>query len=422
MSKLLAPLEKPLPIPSHSQYLNQWAKSLLIKQLSQLSEGELILHDGEILRFGRPHRDFPQPIHLHVEDEGFYGDTVFGGSIGAAEAYMAGYWHSAQLVDLVRLLARNRNVLESMDGGRFSWITQNLRRLIHAFHRNTQQGSRRNISAHYDLGNEFFQLFLDETMMYSCAYFEHPQASLYQASIAKLDQICLWLQLKPEDHVIEIGSGWGGFAIHAASHYGCKVTTTTISQQQYDLARERIQAAGLQDRITLLFEDYRNLSGQYDKLVSIEMVEAVGHQFYDTYFAQCAHLLKADGLALIQAITIADQQFVQARDEVDFIKRHIFPGSCIPSITALIDAATRSSDLNLIRLQDIGPHYAITLRRWREAFMAKLDAVRQQGYSEAFIKMWEFYLAYCEGGYLERAIGDAWMLFAKPRYREEAHG
>lgn len=254
-------------------------------------------------------------------------------------------------------------------------------------------------------------------MMYSCAYFERPEASLYEASLAKLDRICRKLKLSPGDKVIEIGSGWGGFALHAATHYGCHVTTTTISQQQFDLARQRIHAAGLQDRITLLLKDYRDLEGSYDKLVSIEMVEAIGHQYYDSYFAQCARLLKPDGLALIQAITIADRQFKQARDEVDFIKRYIFPGSCIPAITPLLESATRASDLTLIHLEDIGPHYATTLRHWREAFLSQLEAVRQQGYSEAFIRMWEFYLAYCEGGYLERAIGDVHMLFAKPRYR-----
>jgi cyclopropane-fatty-acyl-phospholipid synthase len=417
MPNLLAPLNKTTIAPAKSRLLNRWAKDLLHRQLNQLHEGELVLHGETDQHFGRVHSDFPQPVHLYIDDEGFYGDTVFGGSIGAAEAYMSGFWRCSNLVDLVRLLVRNRHVLDGMDQGRFSWISQNLRRVVHALHRNTQTGSRRNIAAHYDLGNDFFELFLDEKMMYSCAYFESPKASLNAASVAKLERICQKLQLQPGDRVIEIGSGWGGFAIHAASRYGCHVTTTTISQQQYDLAKERIHAAGLEGRITLLFQDYRDLSGSYDKLVSIEMVEAIGHQYYDSYFAQCAHLLKPNGLGLIQAITILDQQFAQARNEVDFIKKHIFPGSCIPAITALLNAATHSSDLNLIHLEEIGPHYALTLKHWREAFMSQLEAVRQQGYSEAFIKMWEFYLAYCEGGYLERAIGNALMLFAKPGYR-----
>jgi cyclopropane-fatty-acyl-phospholipid synthase len=417
MPNLLAPLNKTAFAPANSRWLNRWAKDLLHRQLNQLHEGEIILYAETTEHFGQPHADFPQPVHLYIDDEGFYGDVVFGGSIGAAEAYMSGFWHCSNLVDLVRLLVRNRHVLDEMDQGRFSWISQNLRRVVHALHRNTQTGSRRNIAAHYDLGNDFFKLFLDEKMMYSCAYFEKPEASLNEASLAKLERICQKLQLQQGDRVIEIGAGWGGFAIHAASRYGCHITTTTISQQQYDLAKERIYAAGLEDRITLLFQDYRDLKGSYDKLVSIEMVEAIGHQYYESYFAQCAHLLKPNGLGLIQAITILDQQYAQARDEVDFIKKHIFPGSCIPAITALLNAATRSSDLNLIHLEEIGPHYALTLRHWREAFMSQLEAVRQQGYSEAFIKMWEFYLAYCEGGYVERAIGNAWMLFAKPGYR-----
>lgn len=417
MKNLSAPLEKPESTQVKPRMLNAWAKTLLHRQLAQLREGEIILHDGAALRFGKPHPDFPKPVHLHVDDEDFFADTVFGGSIGAAEAYMAGYWRCSDVVDLTRLLLRNREVLDEMDGGRFSWASQKLRKLAHALHRNTRQGSRRNISAHYDLGNEFFKLFLDETMMYSCAYFVRPEASLHEASLAKLDLICGKLKLGPNDRVIEIGSGWGGFALHAARHYGCHVTTTTISRQQFDLAQQRIQAAGLQDRITLLLKDYRDLEGRYDKLVSIEMVEAIGHQYYDTYFAQCARLLKPDGLGLIQAITIADRQYKQARDEVDFIKRYIFPGSCIPAITPLLESATRASDFTLIHLEDIGPHYATTLRMWREAFLSRLDAVRSQGYSEGFIKMWEFYLAYCEGGYLERAIGDVHMLFAKPRYR-----
>lgn len=417
MLNLLAPLNKAGISPATSRWLSRWAKDLLHRQFQQLQVGELELNDDTSLRFGKPHADFSYPVQLTINDEQFYSDIVFGGSVGAAEAYMAGYWHCSNLVDLVRLLVRNRPVLEGLNQGHFSWVTQHLRKAVHALHRNTLTGSRRNIAAHYDLGNDFFQLFLDDKMMYSCAYFEQPETSLNEASFAKLERICQKLQLKQSDSVIEIGAGWGGFAIHAASRYGCHVTTTTISQQQYDLAKARIHAAGLDNRITLLFQDYRDLKGSYDKLVSIEMVEAIGHQYYQTYFEQCANLLKPHGLCLIQAITIVDQQFVQARDRVDFIKRHIFPGSCIPAITALLNAATQRSDLNLINLEEIGPHYALTLRHWREAFMSQLDAVRQQGYSEAFINMWEFYLAYCEGAYRERAIGNAWMLFAKPGYR-----
>ncbi|MBS1213846.1 MAG: Cyclopropane-fatty-acyl-phospholipid synthase, partial [Proteobacteria bacterium] len=302
--------------------LNAWARGLLHRQLGRLQGGEIVLSDGSSRRFGQSTADFPLSAHLIVDDEAFYADTVFGGSVGAAEAYMAGSWRCSDLVALVRILVRNRHVLEGMDGG-MSLVAAPLRKLIHAFNRNTRKGSRSNIEAHYDLGNDFFRLFLDESLMYSCAYFECPELSLHQASLAKLDLICRKLKLGPQDHVLEIGTGWGGFALHAASRYGCRVTTTTISRQQFELARERVNQAGLTDRITILCEDYRDLAGTYDKLVSIEMIEAVGHQYYDAYFGKCAALLKPDGLALIQAITIADQQFRRARDEVDFIKRYI---------------------------------------------------------------------------------------------------
>ena len=396
--------------------LNGWAASMLHRQLAQLQSGEIILADGDITRFGQVSESFPVSVSIDVEHPSFYGNTVFGGSLGAAESYMSGAWRCCDLVGLVRILVRNRHVLDGLDGG-LSLVTTPIRKLLHAWNRNTEEGSQRNIAAHYDLGNDFFRLFLDETMMYSCALFERPKMSLKEASIAKLDRICQHLNLQPGDRVVEIGTGWGGFALHAATHYGCHVTTTTISERQHQWAAESIREAGLQDRITLLKEDYRKLEGRYDKLVSIEMIEAVGHHYFKTFFRKCADLLKPDGVMLLQAITINDREYRRARDEVDFIKRHIFPGSCIPAISALVDAATHASDLQLIQLDDIGPHYATTLRCWREAFMARLDEVRAQGYSEPFIRLWEFYLAYCEGGFEERALGDVHMLMAKPLYR-----
>jgi cyclopropane-fatty-acyl-phospholipid synthase len=253
--------------------------------------------------------------------------------------------------------------------------------------------------------------------MYSSAIFAQPNMPLEAAQLARLDHICRKLDLTPRDHLLEIGTGWGGMAIYAATHYGCRVTTTTISQEQYKLASERVRAAGLEERVTVLLKDYRDLDGQYDKLVSIEMIEAVGHDFYDTYFGKCAALLKDDGLMLLQAITIADQRYEAARKSVDFIQRYIFPGSCIPSITAMSDSITRASDLKLAHLEDIGPHYATTLRLWRENFLRNAEAVRALGYPESFLRMWEFYLCYCEGGFEERALGDVHMLLAKPGNR-----
>lgn len=399
--------------------LNRWAARLLHRQLAQLEAGEIILADGESHRFGHLTGEFPVPVRIDVRHPAFYGNTVFGGSVGAAEGYMADAWRCSDLVGLTRIMVRNRQVLDGLDGG-VALLAAPLRNLLHAWNRNSQAGSRRNIAAHYDLGNDFFRLFLDDSMMYSCALFERPGMSLAEAQFAKLERICQRLALKPGDRVIEIGTGWGGFAIHAASHHGCQVTTTTISEQQYRLAAERIRAAGLEDRITLLKQDYRKLEGLFDKLVSIEMIEAVGHQYYAGFFRQCARLLQPDGLMLLQAITINDRHYRRARDEVDFIKRYIFPGSCIPAVTALTDAAARASDLQLVHLDDIGPHYATTLRHWREAFLAQGDAVRAQGYTEPFIRLWEFYLAYCEGGYAERALGDVQMLMARPLYRGDA--
>lgn len=257
-------------------------------------------------------------------------------------------------------------------------------------------------------------------MMYSSAIFDSPDMTLEQASVAKLDRICRKLELKPDDHVLEIGTGWGGFALHAARHYGCRVTTTTISQAQFDLASARVQHAGMQDNIKILLSDYRDLQGKFDKLVSIEMIEAVGHAFYDSYFRKCGELLKPDGMFLLQGITIADQRYESAKDSVDFIQRYIFPGSCIPSVTALLNSVTRASDMRLFNLEDIGPHYARTLAEWRKNFFQNIEQVRALGYSEEFIRMWEFYLCYCEGGFEERALGDVHMLLVKPGNRRDA--
>jgi cyclopropane-fatty-acyl-phospholipid synthase len=291
------------------------------------------------------------------------------------------------------------------------------RRALHWLNRNTRAGSRRNIEAHYDLGNEFFALFLDESLMYSSAVFEGGGGDLHSAQLAKLDRVCRKLQLRPSDHLVEIGSGWGSLAIHAAREYGCRVTTTTISPAQYALACERIRTAGLADRVEVLLADYRDLRGRYDKVVSIEMIEAVGWQYYETYFAKVSQLLAPDGLALIQSITIADHRYEFARRSVDFIQKYIFPGCTIPSIGALCNAVMRASDLRLFHLEDIGPHYARTLRLWRERFLSRRCDMHALGHSEEFCRLWEFYFSYCEGGFEERAISDVQMLLVKPENR-----
>jgi len=353
---------------------------------------------------------------VRVHDPAFYRRVALNGSVGAAEAYMDGLWDCDDLVALVRILVRNRERLDAMERGT-ARIGAGVMRAWAALRRNTHAGSRRNIAAHYDLGNEFFGLFLDDNLMYSSALFADPQESLEVASRRKLERICQKLQLSPHTRVIEIGSGWGGFALHAARHYGCHVTTTTISREQYQLARARVEAAGLSDRVEVLLADYRSLSGRYDRLVSIEMIEAIGHQYLDTYFRKVGELLAADGMALIQAITIEDYRYAQALRSVDFIKRHVFPGSFIPSISAMLDAVGRASDLKLFNLEDIGPSYALTLHAWRERFLQRRDRVRSLGYPERLVRMWDYYLAYCEGGFIERATGDVQMLLTKPGAR-----
>jgi cyclopropane-fatty-acyl-phospholipid synthase len=396
--------------------LDALARKAILQRLGQLTSGALVLEDGSDSRRFGPGRAGDIEARITVTDPRFYGEVAFGGSIGAGEAYMHGYWACDDLVAVVRLLLRNRHVLEEMDGG-LARLTAPFQKLFHWINRNSRAGARRNIAAHYDLGNDFFSLWLDETMMYSAAIFEQPGMSLHEAQLARLDRICRKLELGKDDHVIEIGTGWGGFALHAAQNYGCRVTTTTISREQFSKARQRVAAAGLQDRITLLEKDFRDLDGQFDKLVSIEMIEAIDHGLFDTYFEKCSNLLKPDGAMLLQTITIADQRYEQYRKSVDFIQRYIFPGGALPSSAVMADSVARRTDLRLLDLEDIGLHYATTLNHWRRNFFTRLDDVRRQGYPESFIRMWAFYLCYCEGAFLERAISDVQLLLTKPESR-----
>lgn len=388
------------------------ARRLLHARLARLEHGRLCIQDGaDVRRYGGPTQRCPLAATIHVRDSGFYAEAVFGGSVGAGESYMAGDWTSDDLPAAMRILLANRRVLEELDGG-MSRGAALARRVLHAAARNTRAGSRRNIAAHYDLGNDFFERLLDPSMTYSCAVFEHPGQSLESAQLAKIDRLCRKLALRPDDHLLEIGTGWGALALHAARHYGCRVTTTTISREQHALARERIDAAGLAGRVTLLLQDYRDLAGRYDKLVSVEMIEAVGHHYFDTFFRRCADLLAPGGTMLLQAITIADRQYAAARDSVDFIKRHIFPGCCIPSVSALAVSATKAP-FAIVGLEDIGPHYATTLSLWRRNLLANADELRARGYPDPLQRMFEFYLAYCEGGFAERALGDAQIVLRR---------
>lgn len=398
--------------------LDRLARRVLFSRLEGLEGCRLVVLDGdERFEFGRGEADLDVMVTVH--DPAFYSDIVARGSVGAGESYMAGCWSTTDLVALVRIFVRNLALLDRMEGG-VAALAAPARKLFHWLNRNSRRGSRRNIAAHYDLGNDMFELFLDRNLMYSSAVYERDDMDLEAASDAKLERICRKLELKPDDHVLEIGTGWGGFALYAASRFGCRVTTTTISREQHDLARRRIEAAGLADRITLRLDDYRDLDGRYDKLVSIEMIEAIGHRNMPLFFERAGTLLKDDGMMLLQAITIADQRYRQALKSVDFIQRHIFPGSFLPSVTSLAGAATASSDLRIFHLEDIGPHYARTLDAWRQRFLSRVTQVRQLGYPDPFVRMWEFYLCYCEGGFTERAIGDVQMLLVKPGCRRDS--
>lgn len=400
-------------------YFSRLAKKLVLAQLENLHTGNLLIIDGDDrYEFGQSATQTDLCGQLVIEDDSSYQDILMSGSIGAAESYMTGDWTTPDLTMLIRIMVKNMSVLDNLEGG-VAALGKPILKWMHRLNQNSPKGSRRNIAAHYDLGNDLFKLFLDPTMMYSSGVFPNQSSSLQDASENKLRLICEKLNLTASDHVVEIGTGWGGFAIYAAKNYGCKVTTTTISEQQYKYAQQQVLQEGLSEQITLLKQDYRDLEGQFDKLVSIEMIEAVGWKFYNTFFDKCSSLLKDNGAMLIQAITIEDQRYEKAKKDVDFIQRYIFPGSCIPSINALLDANRKTSDMRLVQLQDYAEHYARTLRAWHDAFNIKKQDVDALGYSEDFQRMWQFYLSYCEGGFKERAIGVSHLMFAKPNYRSQ---
>jgi cyclopropane-fatty-acyl-phospholipid synthase len=396
-------------------------RDAVLSRLRCVKRGRLTIEDDwGCESAGEPSDSALIDVRIHVHDVAFYRQAATGGIIGTAESYIDGHWSCSHLTDLVRLIVLNRDVWAGLDSG-WAILWEPFRRLIHFLQRNTRSQARRNIAAHYDLGNDFFRLFLDETMMYSAGVFASTGSSLHEASVEKNDRICRKLKLSPSDHLLEIGTGWGGFALHAAGKYGCKVTTTTISREQFALATERIAAAGLADRVTVLLSDYRDLSGTFDKLVSIEMIEAVGHQWFDTYFAKCASLLRPAGMMLLQAITISDRDYATYIRSVDFIQKYIFPGGCLPSIGAICDSLQRKTDLKLFHMDDMAPHYARTLACWRENLRRNQSAIRALGekYSEEFLRLWEFYFCYCEGAFLERTCGSVQMLLTKPDCRRE---
>lgn len=401
---------------SQGTFLDRMSRRIVNRRLVGLSRGEVTIREGDTeLRCGQP-SELQATVHVHRPR--FFRQAVVGGTLAVAESYIQGDWDCDDLTTLFRLFLRDRTSSEAMEGG-LSRIANLGRRLLHWGNANTEAGSRRNIAAHYDLGNAFYRLWLDETMAYSSAIFPHPEASLREGSIEKFDRICRKLDLGPSDDVIEIGTGWGGFALHAANRYGSRITTTTISHEQRTVARERIDAAGLSDRVTLLDQDYRDLHGQFDKLVSIEMIEAVGHRYLDTYFRKCSRLLASDGSMVLQAIVMPERQYPAYLRSVDFLQKYIFPGGCVPSLGAMLDSVARSTDLRFVHAEDLAPHYAETLRRWRSAFHARANEVRDLGYSESFLRLWHYYLCYCEAAFEERYIGVLQVQFDKPECRRD---
>jgi len=397
--------------PSMAQRL---FRKLAHARLGSIHSGRLVVRDqagvAEYGQAGAP------AVDVTVEDMSWYVDLCLRGSLGAALGFMDGKWRCADPTALFRLFIANMEDADGVDHG-LSRLYARLQAMRHWWRRNTLSGSRRNIREHYDLGNELFALFLDETMTYSAAIYPSADSTLLEASVNKLDRICRKLGIGPDDHVLEIGCGWGSFALHAAGRYGCRVTAATISDEQYELAVRRIDEAGLADRISVVKEDYRNLTGAYDKLVSIEMIEAVGHANLGAYFEQCSKHLKNDGLMLLQVISMPDQRYEQYLKNSDFIQKYIFPGSCCPALGAVLGAVRAASDMKPVHLEDIAPHYARTLRDWRGNFDNRVEEVRALGYSERFIRMWRYYLSYCEAGFSERYLGDYQLVLAKPGNR-----
>lgn len=399
--------------------LSKIGRKGLMSALGQLQYGLLTLEEGgEVHQFGHATAD-GLAAKVTVHDPRFWTELLAHGTIGAGESFRQGWWSTNDLTMVVRILVRNRSVMQGMEGG-LAALAAPLRKAAHWSNRNTVDGSRKNIEAHYDLSNEFFALFLDPTMTYSCGIYPSEESTLEEASIEKIDRLCRKLDLQPGDRMLEIGTGWGAFALHAAGEYGAQVSTTTISTRQAEWAARRFKEEGLTDRITLLHQDYRKLEGKFDKIVSVEMIEAIGWKYFDSYFRVLGERLEDHGLAAIQAITIADQHYEDARDSVDFIQKYIFPGCCIPSVSALLAAATKSSDLKLVHLEDITPHYTRTLATWRENMYANREQVEALGLDEKFLRTWDYYFSYCEGGFAEQHIGDVQLLFAKPGFRGQA--
>ncbi len=398
--------------------IDRVARRLVLHLLGRIHGAELtILEGSERHVFGAAQEERPLAVLVQVHHPRFYRELL-SGSVGLCRSYLDEHWDCADLVGLTRIAALNVGSLDQLRRV-LAPVLIPVQRWARWLARNTPGRSRRQIAAHYDLGNELFELFLDPTMMYSCAFFDAPEISLEEASLAKLERVCEKLELGPEDHVLEIGTGWGGFALYAAERYGCRVTTTTISREQHAFASERVRAAGLERLVNVILEDYRVLEGRYDKLVSIEMIEAVGWQYFPHFFRRCSELLTDDGAMLLQAIVIDDRAYQVEKAGKSFINTYIFPGGCLPSLEIISRSVARETDLRQVHLEDITAHYAETLRRWRARFAEAAPQVAALGYDKRFRRLWELYLCYCEGGFRERRIQDVQLLLAKPGFRGE---
>jgi cyclopropane-fatty-acyl-phospholipid synthase len=410
----------PVPRPrTASRRADRAARAAALAVLRRLGRGELTLVDGtRRLRFGTATAEFPLRATVTVHDPAFYRALLSGGSRAVGLAYVDGAWDGDDLVTLTRIAAANLGRIDDVQS-RLAPLLTPLQRGLRWFDRNTRARSVQQIRRHYDLGNDFYALMLDPTMTYSCGLHGHDEATLHEAQLAKLDRACRWLRLAPDDHVVEIGTGWGGFAVHAAQNYGCRVTTTTLSREQHDRAAQRVAAAGLQGRVSVVMQDYRDLRGRWDKLACIEMIEAVGAQYLRGFFAACSRLLVPDGLMFLQAITTRHTLFRSGRYGRGFADDIIFPGSCIPSVTAMLDCIGNATDMRLLSLDDITPSYPRTLLAWLDNVERNRERITAMGFDDRFLRMWRLYLAYCAGAFMERRVGDVQMLLAKPEFRGE---
>lgn len=411
-----------LPKARESTKQNSFYKKLVLSSLNGMKLGSLriVEPDGQQIILGNPNSDYPNFTGglIKVNRSDFYKRCVLYGDIGFAESYMDGDWETEDIVSVLSWLLLNIDNNPSVSGSKSKTKKLNLlsfiNRIFHRLRENTIVGSKKNIVAHYDLGNDFYKLFLDETMTYSSGIFVSEESSLKESQIAKYDSLCKMLHLKEGLHILEIGSGWGGFSIYAAKNYRCKVTTVTISNEQFAYAKKRIQQEGLSEQIDIQLKDYRNINGSYDRIASIEMLEAVGDKYYETYFAKCNEVLKKDGLLGIQVITCPDSRYNSIKNGVDFIQKYIFPGSLLPSIARLNQAINNTGDLFLHQMIDFGLDYSKTLKMWRENFESQLKEVKALGYSEKFIKMWRYYLSYCEAAFKMRNISVIQAVYTRP--------